>query len=92
MMTTSRLKLAELTSSIGAGVLGVGIGILIASLARGMAAPAIVLGLGLHLWGMLDKHRAERGAPQPGWSVATYWLCWIALAGLIGFLVLRAFD
>lgn len=88
-MTTSGMKLAELTSSIGAGVLGVGIGILIATIAGGLAMPAIAVGLALHLWGMLDKHRAERGTPQPAWSVATYWVCWIALAGLVGFLALR---
>lgn len=83
------MKLAELASSIGAGVMGVGIGLLIATTAGGLAVPAVAIGLALHLWGMVDKHRAERASPQPAWSVATYWLCWIALAGLVGVLALR---
>jgi hypothetical protein len=71
MMVASRLKMAELTSSVGAGILGAGIGILIASLARGVVLPLIGLGIALHLWGMVEKHRAERGTAQPVWSVVT---------------------
>lgn len=87
MIAASRLKMAELTSTVGAGVLGVGIGILLASVARGLVLPLIAIGLVLHLWGMIDKHRMEGGTPQPTWSVATYWLCWIALVGLVGYVV-----
>lgn len=85
-----RQKLAQLTSSIGAGVLGVGIGALAASPLRGLEVIVIVVGLVLHLWGMVDNHRAERGTPQPAWATATYWLCWVGLAVLVGAMVVRA--
>jgi uncharacterized membrane protein YecN with MAPEG domain len=84
--TESRLRLAELTSSLGAGVLGVGIGVLLASRIGGLAIPVLVVGGVLHVWGMLDKHRIQRsaGAYDPWWSRALYWLCW----GLLGAMAL----
>jgi hypothetical protein len=86
----SRLKLAELTSSLGAGVLGAGIGILLAGYLGGLGLPVLVLGLVLHAWGMRDKHALEAGAPQVWWSTALYWICWVALAGLVVYAVARA--
>ena len=85
----NRLKLAELTSGIGALVLGSGLGALFA---RELApsAPAIVAaGLLLHAWGMYDKHRLERGPGMmiPVWSKALYWICWSALLLVVGKLI-----
>ena len=88
--TAQRQKLAQLTSSIGAGVIGIGIGALVASPLRGLELVVIAVGLVLHLWGMVDNHRAERGTPQPAWATATYWLCWIGLVALVGVMVVRA--
>jgi hypothetical protein len=90
MATTQRQKLAQLTSSIGAGILGVGIGALAASTLRGLEIVVIAVGLALHLWGMIDNHRAERGTPQPVWATATYWFCWVGLVALVGVMVVRA--
>lgn len=39
----SRLKLAELTSSLGAGVLGAGIGVLLAAWLGGLALPILAV-------------------------------------------------
>jgi hypothetical protein len=82
--TESRLRLAELTSSLGAGVIGVGIGVLLASRIGGLAVPVLVVGALLHGWGMLDKHRIQRsaGAVDPWWSRGLYWLCWGLLAAM----------
>jgi len=66
-----RPRLAELTSGLGAGILGLGIGILAADYLRGLALPLLLSGILLHAWGMMvEKHRLERtaGADQPWWS------------------------
>lgn len=87
-----RLRLAELTSSLGAGVLGLGLGVLAAAALRDLVGPILVAGGVMHVWGMFDKHRLERaaGAKQPWWSALLYWLCWAALAVLALCLMLRA--
>ncbi len=54
-----RLRLAELTSGLGAGVLGLGQGVLAAGFLRGLGLPALIAGLLLHVWGMTDRHRLE---------------------------------
>jgi hypothetical protein len=94
MMTSQavqRLRLAELSSAVGAGVLGVGIGALLASPLRSFAIPILVAGLLLHAWGMADKHRLDTDgdATQPWWSTALYWICWAALGALVIAIVMR---
>jgi hypothetical protein len=44
-----------------------------------------------HGFGMWDKHRLESGATggDDQWVTALYWVCWLLLAGLLVFLVLR---
>ena len=86
----SRLKLAELTSSLGAGVLGAGIGVLLAAWLGGLALPILAIGLVMHAWGMRDKHALEAGTPQPAWASVLYWACWLILAGLALYAVVRA--
>lgn len=87
-----RLKLAELTSSLGAGVLGAGIGVLFSGYLGGLGLPLLFLGLLLHAWGMMDKHAIEAGsgATRVWWSLALYWICWLGLAGLAAYAVARA--
>jgi hypothetical protein len=85
------MKLAELTSSLGAGVLGVGFGALLADQLRGLGVPVLVLGLLLHAWGMADNRRlqAKAGAPTVWWSTLLYWICWVLLAALVVYVVVR---
>jgi hypothetical protein len=82
--TSARLKRAETTSSIGAGVLGAGIALLLPTYARECAILIVVLGLVMHAWGMYDKHRLETSTPvsRLWWAELLYWLCWVALAAL----------
>jgi hypothetical protein len=86
-----RLRVAELTSSLGAGVLGVGIGVLAASSLGGLGWPILFAGLLLHAWGMTDKHRieAKQGAPRVWWSTLLYWICWAFLAALVAYVIWR---
>jgi hypothetical protein len=85
------MRLAELTSSLGAGVLGVGLGALLANQLRGLGVPVLLLGALLHAWGMADKHRleAKAGAPTVWWSTLLYWICWVLLGALAVYVVVR---
>ena len=86
-----RLRLAELTSGLGAGVLGLGIGILAADYLRGLGLPLLLSGLLLHGWGMADKQKLERtaGADRPWWSTLAYWMCWLFLVALAIYAAVR---
>jgi len=89
-MRDGRVRLAELTSSVGAGVLGFGLGLLFGRSLPISGVPVLAVGLGLHVWGMFDKHRLESGAVvETWWSKAAYWICWVFLAALIVVLILR---
>ena len=88
-----RLRLADLSSSLGAGVLGVGIGVVAAGYLQGLGLPILGAGALLHGWGMADKHRlqAKGGAPGVWWSTLLYWICWAGLAALAVYVVWRRF-
>ncbi len=75
-----RKRAAELTSGVGALVLGIGI-VFVDPLA-GFGGWALVIGALVHGWGMYDKHRIEQdsAAEDPWWSALFYWLCWVLLA------------
>ena len=93
MATASQLKRAELTSGVGALVLGIGIGAGVARLLAGAWISLLITGALLHGWGMYDKHRLERGteADSVKYAAALYWLCWALLAAT-GVYVLLARD
>jgi hypothetical protein len=55
----TRLKLAELSSGVGALVLGVGLGALFPRWVGPAAGTVAVVSLSLHAFGMWDKHRLE---------------------------------
>jgi hypothetical protein len=77
-----RMKIADLTSGVGAAVLGVGLGAWFAPVLGRYSAVIAALGLTLHSVGMWDKHRLESSGPQPRWVVAAYWVCWILLGAV----------
>jgi hypothetical protein len=81
----ARLKRAELTSGVGALVLGVGLGALFPDYLGGAGLAVLLTGLLLHAWGMYDKHRLERGgaAASVWWADLLYWVCWAALLLLL---------
>jgi hypothetical protein len=81
VFANTRLKRAETTSALGAGILGAGIGIVFGAALRSFAIPALLLGSVMHVWGMLDKHRleAEAAVPRRWWAELLYWVCWVTL-------------
>jgi hypothetical protein len=87
----SRRKRADIAGSAGAGVLGVGLGALLAEWAAPYAAFLVIVGVLFHGWGMLEKHRLESKAAMPRWASILYWLCWITLAALVAGVGFRAF-
>lgn len=78
-------KKAELLSSVGAGVLGAGIALLFAEALEPFAVVILAMGLLAHSWGMHQKHLLERrtAIANVWWAEALYWLCWLALAALV---------
>ena len=90
--TVVRRKRADLAGSTGAGMLGVGLGALSAQWTAPYAMLLLAMGVLLHGWGMLEKHRLEAGADVPAWSTALYWTCWVMLAVLLAWIVLKASD
>ena len=90
LTSTRRWRIADLTSGMGALVLGVGVGAFFASALARTSGWILLTGAVAHGCGMVDKHRLERGAStQPRWATALYWVCWIALAGLAVAIVIR---
>ena len=81
----NRIKLAELTSGVGALVLGIGLGTLFAPWFEQTAIEITSIGLLTHAFGMWDKHRLERQATHidPTWVTLLYWACWLGLAGIV---------
>jgi hypothetical protein len=83
----AQMKKADLASSIGAALLGGGVGVLAAQYFVPYAVPILITGAVLHAWGMLERHRLDAAAPRVWWSEGLYWLCWGILI-VIGVLVL----
>jgi len=88
---TRRWRVAELTSGVGAVVLGIGIGTLFAKVFTSASAWILLAGVAMHGWGMFDRHRLEKGAAasELPWAAALYWICWVALGILLVALVVR---
>ena len=87
----ARRERADLAGSVGAGVLGAGLGVLLANYIGGAGVLLIVVGGALHATGMLDKHRLEKleGEPPLWWHALLYWVCWVTLGGLLVYVAAR---
>jgi hypothetical protein len=81
----NRLKFAELTSGVGALVLGVGIGAFFPEWFTSSATLIVFAGVVTHAFGMWDKHRLEAQVhvATGRWVVVLYWVCWLHLAGVV---------
>lgn len=85
------IKRAELLSSVGAGVLGAGLALLLAEALAPYAVAILLVGLCAHAGGMFEKHRRERQAQSARlwWAEGLYWSCWFALAALAVVIAVR---
>ena len=88
MITAARRKRAEVAGSVGAGVLGLGLGVVLAATLQAVAPLLLVAGMELHVWGMWTVHRIDRGsvAGDAAWVRVLYGLCWVLLAALAVYL------
>ena len=86
-----KMKWAQLLSTLGAGVLGAGIALLFPNNLAPYAIPILILGLAAHAVGMFQMRGLEQQSKRPrvGWMEALYWLCWLALAALLLFILIR---
>ncbi|NJD78897.1 MAG: hypothetical protein FIB08_17695 [Candidatus Methanoperedens sp.] len=97
----TEVKLAELASTFGAGVLGFGLGALLADYFQQYALLIILLGLMMHGWGMYKTHLQSKkegdhkdSNPQikPGgfsWKNLLYLLCWVIIIGLAIYVLVK---
>jgi hypothetical protein len=85
----AQIKRADLTTGVGALVLGLGLGSLFNDWITGMATVLAAVGGTVHAWGMLDKHGIEKRAAfaNPRFTEFLYWVCWLSLAGLAAYYV-----
>jgi hypothetical protein len=86
-----QMKRAELLSSLGAGVLGAGIALLLSNLLASYALPILLLGIVAHTVGMSQKHALEQQGDNTRvwWVEGLYWFCWLALAVLVLYILFR---
>lgn len=82
---------ATLLSTVGAGVAGLGGGILLSVSLSSLGWWLLGLGAAVHFAGMLGRRRLQdrRGYSPAGWERAGYWLCWAALGILAVFVALE---
>jgi hypothetical protein len=85
----ARMKKADVTSGVGAGILGGGVGVLVAPYLGPYAVPLIVVGIVMHAWGMYERHRLDAAAPRVWWAEGLYWLCWGILIAIGVFALVR---
>jgi hypothetical protein len=77
------VKAAELSSALGAIVLGAGIALVVPDRLRAYGMPLLIGGALVHGTGMTLKHRLEsRDGPPLWWERTLFWLCWACLAAL----------
>ena len=72
-------------SAIGAAVAGFGVGVLLATDLKPLAWPAVVVGIAVHLFGMVGATRIRTaGGYMPSVAErAGFWLCWAIIAALL---------
>jgi hypothetical protein len=87
--SSSRLKIAELTSSMGAGILGGAIALFLSEFLKSYTIPIFSIGLFMHVWGMYDKHKIESGlsSTRVWWVETLYYVCWAVLIGLVIYII-----
>lgn len=89
-MADRTAKAAELASGLGAIVLGAGLALVAPEFLRTYAIPLLFVGIVVHGTGMTLRYRLENAARRPlWWESALFWLCWVCLAGLAFWLVVR---
>jgi hypothetical protein len=85
LVPSSSIKAAELTSAVGAAVLGAGAALLLPIEWRAHAPALLLAGVAVHGVGMTLKYRLEARLGAPAWwERGLFALCWAGL-GLLAF-------
>jgi hypothetical protein len=86
------LNASVLLSTIGAGVAGIGIGVLAAGFLAVAGVPILAVGLAAHLVGMIGQRRVQSAQLYRPvlWEQLAYWGCWAAISLLVLFAANRA--
>lgn len=87
-------QLYQSASSLGAGILGLGLGILVSRWLGAWTPFLIAAGLFIHGWGMYKLYYRGNStwANLPGWLKISVGVCWLVLAGLLGWLLVKIFG
>jgi hypothetical protein len=78
-------------SAVGAAVAGFGAGVLFAGPLRAMAWPAVIIGIGVHLFGMVGTMRLQSASGYIPSAIERigYWFCWAIIAALLVYAVME---
>lgn len=87
-------QLYQSASSLGTGILGLGLGILLSRWLGAWTPFLIAAGLFIHGWGMYKLHYSGNASwsKLPGWLKISVGVCWLVLAGLLGWLLVKIFG
>lgn len=85
----SEIKIYQSVSSAGAGILGLGLGMLLSSWLAGWAPVFLFVGIVFHSLGMYKLHYGGQSAWKklPKWLQLSISVCWVILAGLLAWLL-----
>ena len=86
------MNASMLLSTIGAGVAGIGLGVLAAGVLEPAGVPLVAIGLASHVVGMMGRRRMQSARLyRPAfWEQLAYWGCWAGIGGLVVFAAFRA--
>lgn len=81
-------------SSLGSGILGLGLGVLLSRWIGAWTLYLIAAGLFIHGWGMYKLHYSGNASwsKLPGWLKMSVGVCWLVLAGLLAWLLVKFFE
>ena len=90
MHARSEMRKAELLSTMGAGVLGAGLVLLLERWVGGAGVHLLVVGIVMHGVGMYRRRKLEAQSDpvRPVWEEFLYWGCWVLLAAIAAWIVL----
>lgn len=77
-------KLVELTSMIGVGFIGFGLGAYFSTYFQQYSLPIILIGITMH--GIVMYQNLKKDKRDLLWVKILYWLCWAIIIGLIIFI------
>lgn len=94
----TRTELSALASTLGAGILGFGLGVFLENYFQQYVFWIILIGILMHGWGMYEVHQKNKESDHKNsisqikrcefsWTNLLYWLCWVIIFGLIYVLV-----